>query len=289
MEDSSRRISIAHQFTAFLGSSWRRSPAAASPKIVSGLNEAGLRRPAEKGRGTAVSYWAPNALLTRFAEATRHLLVVDSDGRRMGRYKDYREPKRRGFDEDYAPQERATDRRPGNPRPSASQPSEPLGAIVKWFKADKGFGFVAVVGGSDAFIHIRQLEAAGHSSLPEGARVKVRIGQGQKGPEVTEVIEVDTSTAQVTRPTTGRSAPRSPSQSRHGVGATTESAGSVLMYNPDKGFGFVGQDGGGKDVFVHVTTLERTGLSALAEGQRVRMQIAQGPKGLEARSIELLD
>ena len=40
-------------------------------------------------------------------------------------------------------------------------------------------GFVAVVGGSDAFMHIRQLEAAGHSSLPEGARVKVRIGQGQ--------------------------------------------------------------------------------------------------------------
>jgi CspA family cold shock protein len=61
------------------------------------------------------------------------------------------------------------------------------------------------------------------------------------------------------------------------------------MYNPDKGFGFVGQDGGGKDVFVHVTTLERTGLSALAEGQRVRMQITQGQKGLEARSIELLD
>jgi CspA family cold shock protein len=61
------------------------------------------------------------------------------------------------------------------------------------------------------------------------------------------------------------------------------------MYNPDKGFGFVGQDGGGKDVFVHATTLTRGGLTALTEGQRVRIQIAQGPKGLEARSIELLD
>jgi CspA family cold shock protein len=61
------------------------------------------------------------------------------------------------------------------------------------------------------------------------------------------------------------------------------------MYKADKGFGFVGQDGGGKDVFVHATTLERSGLSELAEGQRVRMQIGQGQKGLEARSIELLD
>jgi CspA family cold shock protein len=94
----------------------------------------------------------------------------------MGRYKDYREPKRRGFDDDYAPQERATERRPGNLRPSASQALEPVEAIVKLFKADKGFGFVAVVGGSDAFMHIRQLGAAGHSSVPEGARVKVRIG-----------------------------------------------------------------------------------------------------------------
>ena len=125
--------------------------------------------------------------------------------------------------------------------------------------------------------------------MPEGARIKVRIGQGQKGPEVTEVIEVDTSTAQVTRTTAGHSAPRSSSQPQPCVEATTECVGSVKMYNRDKGFGFVGQDGGGKDAFVHATTLERGGLSELAEGQRVRMQIGQGQKGLEVRSIELLD
>jgi cold shock protein len=207
----------------------------------------------------------------------------------MGRYKDYREPKRRGDGGDYNPQERAAERRPSNSRPNAPQASEPVAAIVKWFNAEKGFGFVAVVGGSDAFMHIRQLEAAGHSSVPEGARIKVRIGQGQKGPEITEVIEVNPSTAQVTSTTTGSSAPRSSSQLRPGIGATTECIGSVKMYNRDRGFGFVGQDGGGKDVFVHATTLERGGLSELAQGQRVRMQIGQGQKGLEARSIELLD
>ena len=46
---------------------------------------------------------------------------------------------------------------------------------------------------------------------------------------------------------------------------------------------------GGKDVFVHATALARAGLSGLAEGQRVRMQIGQGQKGLEAQTIELLD
>jgi CspA family cold shock protein len=61
------------------------------------------------------------------------------------------------------------------------------------------------------------------------------------------------------------------------------------MYKADKGFGFVGPDGGDKDVFVHVTAIARAGLTELAQGQRVRMQIGQGQKGLEARSIELLD
>ena len=208
----------------------------------------------------------------------------------MGRYKDYdREPKRGGYDDDQKSDDRTSGGRPNYPSPSATQASGSVEAIVKWFNAEKGFGFVAVVGGSEAFMHIRQLEAAGHSSVPEGARVKVRIGQGQKGPEVTEVIEVDPSTAQVTGTPAGRSAPRSSSQRQPGVGATTECVGSVKMYNADKGFGFVGQDGGGKDVFVHATTLERGGLSGLTEGQRVRMQIGQGQKGLEARSIKLLD
>jgi cold shock protein len=206
----------------------------------------------------------------------------------MGRYKDYREPRRRGYDDDYIPQDRGAERQPSNSRQSAPRVSEPLTATVKWFNAEKGFGFVAVVGGSEAFLHIRQLEAAGHSSLPEGARIKVRIGQGQKGPEVTELVEVDGSATRVTS-TTGPRGSHSTSQRQAPVGTTTECVGSVKMYNAERGFGFVGQDGGGKDVFVHATTLERGGLVALAEGQRVKMQIAQGQKGLEARSIELLD
>ena len=84
-------------------------------------------------------------------------------------------------------------------------------------------------------------------------------------------------------------AERRPATASQVAGPTTESLGTVKMYKADKGFGFVGQDDGGKDVFVHASALTRAGLSGLAEGQRVRMQVGQGQKGLEARSIELLD
>jgi CspA family cold shock protein len=207
----------------------------------------------------------------------------------MGLYKDYRESRRRGYDGDYGSQVSASEGRASYPRPIALQASESVEAIVKWFNAEKGFGFVTVAGGTDAFMHSRTLEIAGHSSVPEGARVKVRISQGQKGVQVTEVIDVDTSTAQLTNKTERRSSPRAISQ-RHSDGTPTEEClGTVKWYSAEKGFGFVVQDRGGKDVFVHATTVDRSGLVGLEEGQRVRMQIGQGQKGPEARSIELLD
>ena len=83
--------------------------------------------------------------------------------------------------------------------------------------------------------------------------------------------------------------PSAPATSSQVVGPTTESIGTVKMYKADKGFGFVGQDSGGKDVFVHATALARAGLNGLVEGQRVRMHIGEGQKGLEAQTIELLD
>jgi len=207
----------------------------------------------------------------------------------MSRYKDHRGPKRPGYDEDYTPDYHAAERQPEyfSPRPTLTQGSEPVEASVKWFNADKGFGFVVVANGPDAFLPARALEMAGHSTVSDGARLKVRISHGQKGPQVAEVVEVDTSTAQVMSKA-GRPSPR-PSSPRPGAGATEECLGSVKWYNVEKGFGFVAQDRGGKDVFVHATTLSRSGLGELSEGQRVRMQIGQGQKGPEARSIELLD
>src|SRR5882757_4181276 len=143
----------------------------------------------------------------------------------MGRYKDYdRDPKRGGYDDDQRSDDRASGGRPNYTSPSASSVSEPVEAIVKRFNAEKGFGFVTVVGRSDAFIHIRQLEAAGHSSVPEGSRIKVRIGQGQKGLEVTEVIEVKLNTVPVRR-----SPDQSPATPSHVSCPTKESVGTVKV------------------------------------------------------------
>jgi CspA family cold shock protein len=95
--------------------------------------------------------------------------------------------------------------------------------------------------------------------------------------------------ARLNYPRSSAPAERRPATASQVVGATIESIGTVKMYKADKGFGFVEQDGGGKDVFVHATALARAGLSGLVEGQRVRMQVGQGKKGLEAQTIELLD
>ena len=199
----------------------------------------------------------------------------------MGRYKTYREPRRRGFDdENYSPQDRDRNVRPKQSQPVEMEPSGSTEAIVQWFNSDKGFGFVKCTGGTEAFLHIRQLEAAGHSSVPEGARLRVTIGQGQKGPQVSEVLEVIVGTA------ISPGAPRPAEGSRPDI-FETESDGSVKWYNSQKGFGFIALADGGKDVFVHATALERSGLSSLTEGQGVRVKIARGAKGLETRSIRL--
>jgi len=74
----------------------------------------------------------------------------------------------------------------------------------------------------------------------------------------------------------------------YGGGPAEEVEGTVKWFNTTKGFGFVAPDSGGKDVFVHITAVERSGIGALQENQRVRMKVQQGQKGLEAVSLESL-
>jgi CspA family cold shock protein len=197
-----------------------------------------------------------------------------------------RRPQRRGFDDDnYSP---PSDFR-HTPRESSARfevsPTGPsVRATVKWYNPDKGFGFVGLADGSDAFLHVSVVERSGNSSVPPGATLEVRVAPGQKGTQVTEIVSVDTTTA-LSEP------PRRPRPERPYAQTdqpSVEEIGTVKWYNSAKGFGFIVRDRGGKDIFLHASALNRGGLSEVAEGQRVAVDMIEGAKGPEAIGIRLL-
>jgi len=162
-------------------------------------------------------------------------------------------------------------------------------AKVKWFNGEKGFGFVELTDGSgEAFLHISIVETAGHAALESGTTLTVRVGQGAKGPQITEITAVDTSTAEPSSrgPRPSSRPPRERSFDRPPTGPAEEVEGQVKWYDPKKGFGFVAVDGS-KDVFIHRSVLAREGINDLAEGQRIHMKVVPGAKGLEAIGLTL--
>src|SRR5690349_11734244 len=161
-------------------------------------------------------------------------------------------------------------------------------ATVKWFNTAKGFGFVTPVDGSpEAFLHLSALRQAGYDSVGEGAGMLVEIGQSPKGRQVIRVLQVDagSSAPRPMRP------PRDSGPMMGGAPVSTENAqpmdGVVKWFSPLKGYGFISPNGGGKDVFLHITILRNAGINALVPGQAVRMGVVHARKGPEAVTIEL--
>ena len=183
---------------------------------------------------------------------------------------------------------------------------------VKWFNATKGYGFITLENGGDAFCHASALAALGTPNLPQGATIVCDLQESPRGLQVVTVHTVDTSTAD---PAPSSRGPRRDSGPRGGFGGGGFGGGGyggggygggggyrdrdagpsgpmvegkVKFFNDQKGFGFVMPDGGGGDVYVHASALRRSGIAVLEPEQRVRFSTRQGMKGVEVDRVEVI-
>lgn len=214
-------------------------------------------------------------------------------------------------------------RKPAAPAPFVTH--ENIEAKIKWFDPEKGFGFASPSDGSgDVFVHVSAIGPLDAQSLQPGATIIADLGEGRRGLQVVAVHEIDASTATPAAPRGGGGArpfsPRPPrddfggggggyggggydrggggyggggydrggaSSYDRGASAPMEGPfdGAVKFFNADRGFGFIAPDQGGADVFLHVSSLSRSGLQPPMDGQRVRFSIRAGKKGPEAANV----
>jgi CspA family cold shock protein len=166
---------------------------------------------------------------------------------------------------------------------------------VKFFNGAKGFGFIAPDdGGNDVFVHISALERSGLGGLNEGDQVSFEMEQDRRSGKLAAVdLTVTGSAGPSARPARsgGPGGPRSFGGDRDrdsfpprrpaggGGGAMREPAGAgsgvVKWFNTTKGFGFIQPSDGGADVFVHISDVEKAGLTRLADGQAVSYDLEQ--------------
>jgi CspA family cold shock protein len=151
-------------------------------------------------------------------------------------------------------------------------------AHVKWYNPNKGFGFVQPGDGAgDAFLHASVLGQAGHQDLGEGDVLRCDIAPGPRGPQVVAIHHVER---------VGK--PRGSWQPADDQSPGEIVEGTVKFFDASKGFGFITPDGGGKDIFVSVRTLTRSGIGTLESDQRVRVTTRLGQKGPMAEDLALI-
>ena len=139
----------------------------------------------------------------------------------------------------------------------------------------------------DVFSHVSVVDEAGYGTLPPGAMVTCEVTEGRRGPVVASILAVDASNAMTGD--AGREERWRGRRDREGPGgAVEECRGVVKFYDAVKRYGFVVPDGGGRDVFLHGSVLNRAGLGGLEAGQHVSVMVEQGTRGPQATDIELI-
>lgn len=167
--------------------------------------------------------------------------------------------------------------------PPTSTETHEVRGVIKWFDQVKGYGFITdESGGADVLVHSTCLKQSGQTSAPEGAEIVCEVVQGEKGLQATRVIMLDVSKAAPRpRPAAGTAS------HDDGISAAGEFVSAeVKWFSRAKGYGFLTQGEGSDDIFVHMEVVRASGLGELTPGQRVRVSVGRGGKGLQAAAIE---
>jgi CspA family cold shock protein len=175
--------------------------------------------------------------------------------------------------------------------------------VVKFFNAQKGFGFVVRDdGGEDVFVHISAVEQAGLTGLAEGQPLGFTLVDRGGRISATE-LKIDGEPMPVTdraprEPREGGFGDRGPRPGgdrggfggdRGGFGGAPQrqltgekATGTVKFFNAMKGFGFIQRDDGQPDAFVHISAVERAGMASLNEGDRLQFELEVDRRGKHA-------
>lgn len=152
--------------------------------------------------------------------------------------------------------------------------------VIKWFDVAKGFGFIVPDNGmQDVLVHVTCLRRDGYQTVLEGTRVVALIQKRDRGYQAFRILSMDQTTA--VHPS------QMPPVKTHVQVTPSSGLERVLVkwFNRTKGFGFLTRGEGTEDIFIHMETLRRFGLTELRPGQVVLVRFGDGEKGLMAAEI----